>query len=685
MSDIHDDARQYVNKFGDRAQQILTKFTEVGFSIKYASKFPTHGSELIFAFLSADNDLKAIFGFEYEVLLVYSRYTTLEARTFLGIEHYMSSSPARGRVESLMYILVSECPNTDEWVESYLLENKDERIAIPFNSRQLIQNRGTKIIDIIKRKYSAINKFKDNLPIETDSYFFGREAEMKQALESYKRKENIGIFGLRKTGKTSLLLKINRVLKDEKNVFIFIQLQDPQFGLLRWNELLKYVATKLSDKKYNFSPKNASRSLGSALRDCLDGGKERVTILIDEIEQITPGMASEEHWNQDYSRFFQAIRALQTEMRAITLIIAGLSSYCIDKDRLYKKQNPLFGLASPIFLKGFSESETINMVNKLSKVSSAKFHRDAVVSIFQNYGGHPLLTRLACSFELEHARLHGNNFPETISLAGVEQHSELRDRELIFYIKHIVSELDEYYHDEYLLLENLALGNIVEFNKKTKTSTFGRYLYNYGIVKDENDTPFITIKVVSDYLVFENARINGRPTFFPIVEQSLRDDFVKSRIDSIINDMRLLENKIRRRHGRPLLFGPNSFPHADRLVKVVAPADWDDFHQNIDPFHLAFVESIDVYGESIGSRNYFWNEIKENYPILYKALHRIRVYRNNSNHLRLVTRVNEQLEFFLKEDLAGTGEEIPEKYWVIFQRILDELMRAIQFEDSRLK
>ncbi|SNR90043.1 hypothetical protein SAMN04488503_1799 [Humidesulfovibrio mexicanus] len=687
MSKTCDDVHSEVDlaSLHPRAKSVIEKVSSSGFRITRATKIISHRTEITVAFLSPSDHIKELFSLEYELLMVYNKFETLEPRTFQAIDRYMSSLPAKGRVESTLYLLVSENKDPESWVASYMLEHKDEKVVIPLRAQAVLDQPVSHVLKEIEKNYFAVNKFKDNLPIESDVYFFGREKEINKAVESYQKKENTGVFGLRKTGKTSLLLKLQRQLESAQVKFLLVQLQDTANNMLRWNGLIEKIAQQLQKNRHSFSETEAGASFAKVVGECERSGIERIVIMFDEIEQITPPTAAEKHWAEDYRRFFQTIRSFQTSNRNLSIMVAGLSSLCSDIDRFEGQQNPLFGIINQIYLKGFSESETSNMIKKLSKVSGSVFDNSAITFLYRSYGGHPLLTRLACAYELEHSRKFTTSFPSKITANAIQGHASTRDRELVFYINHVISELSDYYPEEYKLLESLALGEYVYFVKTTKSSSAGRYLYLYGIVSNEGDSPYITVDVVAEYLAIEDARKHDRPTFYPVVPADERTSFVQTRVEEIIADLRGFEKRIKNKDCAPLLFGPNSFPYADRLTKIAPPVSWDDFDKNIDPLHLAFVESIDAYGKSIGDNNYFWTTIKSAYPVLHKALVRVRMYRINSNHLNIKKVVNDQLDEFLAEDLAGTGEEIPDKFWVLFQRVLDELFRAIQFEDSRLK
>jgi len=683
MSLVHHKAQGSLQELSERCKICAQKFTEVGFIVKYAARLNSHKTNLEILFLEATQNLKEKFGFEYEILLIYSKYNTFDSRTISAVDSYMNSSPAKGRVESLVYFVVSEYKNVYEWMSSYFIENKDAKISIPFFLNDILAD-PEKIFDIIAKAYFSINKFKDTLPLSSDTYFFGRENEFSNALEFFTTKANFGVFGLRKTGKTSFLLKIKRFLEAKEHQVVFIECQNPRVGFSRWNTVLQDIANNIGGGKLNFEEIHAANSIKEAVNNYLiNNGNKRLILLFDEIEQITPETAPETHWDKDFVLLFQSLRSVQTLNRNLQIILAGLNTICIDKDRFSKRQNPLFGIVSPIFLKGFTLKESTDMINKLSKISCVSFDNEAIDLIYNKYGGHPLLTRLACSYEIENEKQLGTSLPVRFTRNNIIEDQKARDRELVFYIKHVINEIEDYYPDEYRMLEKLALGDTDFFKLQSAITSSGKYLYNYGILSDITGYPCITIDVVNDYLIIENARREGRTTIFPVVEANKRELFVKTRINSIINDMRQLEQKIKNEN-KPSLFGHNSFPLAEKLLEVSVVYNQQTFSSVISILNLVFVESIENYGTNIKQSKYFWSTIKHTYPQLHEALHRIKVYRHGSHHLELNQKIGKQLRLFLEKDLGWvTGIEVEDKYWLLLQRTLDELMRAIQFETAK--
>jgi len=671
-------------KSNKRQAQLILPFLDAGFNVTWAKNIYTYGSEFSFIIIKAIDNKQGIFSFEYEVLLVYSKYKKLEPRTFQAINRFMTTRPARGRVESLTYFIISEDNNAESWVQSYLLEQKEEKIAIPISAEKLINKDKWAIINAVKKHYLMFDRFKFTLPLQTDTYFFGRNSELKDMLESCNKCENIGLFGLRKTGKTSLLLKIKRSMEiSSDHLVAYIDAQDTRYRLKRWNQLLMQLCKMFSEqtKQYSFVEEEASESFYKIFENIIDSTSKKITLIFDEIEWISPETCKDKHWDEEFVNFWQTIRVFQTNKRKLNIVIAGVNPSMVERDNFFGFQNPLFGIVNPIFLTCFSESEVRDMVLKIGKIMGIKFSNDALSFLYEQYGGHPLLTRLACSFSTNIAKYKGKNYPINISKSDMLQESSLRDRELTFYPKHIVSELEKFYPDEYSLLEELAIGRYNEFIQQIKDPRKGRHLIKYGIIENIN-SPYVTIKVVQDYVARENAIREGRNTPFSVVDIKERENFLKLRIETIIDDLRYLERQIKSVN-KPLLFGPNSFPEADKLLRIVAPKDINTFISSITILHRIFVESIEVYGRSINKDKYFWIDIKENYKYLHKALHRIKIYRIDCQHLEIMTSVTKQLEAFLQEDI-GDDRNNTDKYWILFQRSLDELFRAIQTETANI-
>jgi hypothetical protein len=295
--------------------------------------------------------------------------------------------------------------------------------------------------------------------------------------------------------------------------------------------------------------------------------------------------------------------------------------------------------------------------------------------------GHPLLTRLACS-QLN-TILSSQEKPINISKDTFSQKKSDVDKELVFYCGHVVSELREFYEDEYSMLELLSTGQLLDF-KELASNFHIKHLISYGIVESVNNGYSSKIPVVSEYVAFELAKREKRDIRYKIISRERRENWLKRRLDDIVSDVRILERSIEV-NNRPAVFGVPSFPEADKFKDIKVVENKGDFTSFINVFNRCFVESIDIYGKSISKPSYFWSDVKIIYPNLFGTLHRVRVYRNDSDHLELNQTVKEKYLEFLNQDLDGKPlSQVEDSFFVLQQKLLDYFLYNIQIEISNI-
>ncbi len=688
--EVHDSARPFLSSHR-READLLRPFLEAGFDVSWANTRTYERTTITVFLLRASPDLAESYGFEYELVLAYSRFDAVEPRTIRAIEHVFTTDPAKGRVEPLLCFLISEATNADAWVSSYLLENKESRIVVPFTAATLLA-KGTNAWTVrnqLQKHFLLLDRYKYTLPLREDTYFFGRGHELGQILDFCRRSENAAVFGLRKTGKTSFLWKLQRLLeKDSKHRVEVFDGQSPSLRKRHWNQALEYIAKRLARDQLDaplpgFTELDAADDFLSVMRRLVQvTNVERMTIIIDEIEWITPKTAADKHWETEFLEFWQAIRTTQSTFPRFNIVIAGVNPAIAEESRFGDFQNPLFGIVTTIFLRGLSEPESNELVQKIGKIVGMRYDPAALASLFEQYAGHPLLTRLACSHVAQIAQVAGEPFPLKVAKGRLEKQRTLRDDELVFYVRHVVDELERFYPEEYRSLETLSVGDIQAFQLAASQGQSCTHLFRYGVVSAP-DYPYVTYSVLADYVASENARREGRPWRMRLAALEDRPTFLAVRLREIAEDMRELE-RVAKTANHPPLFGPNSFPEADRLRDAPVAKDAQTLGATLSILNRCFIESIDRFGNSILENKYFFTKIKASYPSLFGALHRIRVYRNNEHHLELTPGVEASLREYLQRDLDDALAASDQKYWALLQRCLDELIRAIQLELARL-
>jgi AAA ATPase-like protein len=689
MAQIQDEVRKFHLLQYPAEERLLTPFLS-GFDVTWARRRHGHNTALSVYFLRPERFMAEMFGFAQELMLVYSPYPTLEPRALQASEQFLEDDPARGRVEKLTLLLVTEAPNPEEWVRRYLVSNQESRVIVAMNAGELRAAGGDAwyVRNKIAVQLFTRDLFDFRLPLERDTYFFGRDDLLLDYRDAARRGENRGLFGLRKTGKTSFLFKLQRFLSSEGAHVIYYDCKSPSIRQLHWHELLEKVGQDLAARhSRKFKTPADNRRYAEVFTNLLAKAPEdqRTLLVFDEIEYISPFAIVDEHWKTEYLTFWQTIWAAQSVHRRISVLIAGVNPSVVEIDRIAGTQNPLFGIVPYHFLTGLDSEEVRRMLRVLGKRMGLTFSDEATEYMFQRYGGHPLLTRLAASYMHKRAASARTPRPLQVDASELQTSEDQRDGDLSFYCGHVVSELKDFYPDEYTLLEWLSAGRAADYLEFANYPDHIRHLRAYGLVTPNTvSAPRVTLSVIARYVALEEARREGRKTILRLVNAAEREPWLDRRKRAILDDLAELE-RVAESAGLASLFGPNSFPESHRFSSLSVVADEAGFEIFINCCHRCFVEAIEAFGRHLRKSDYFWTEIRAAYPSLQEALHRIRVYRHHRMHIKLNPGVEAALERFLKQDLESREPAGIDDLWFLLQQAtLDAMFNGLQVELSRL-
>jgi hypothetical protein len=260
--------------------------------------------------------------------------------------------------------------------------------------------------------------FDDRNAIGDTLSFFGRGELLQRLEENLRRSQGIGIFGLRKSGKTSLLLQLGFVMR--QNPLVHIDLQ-PFGGKLRYGaDLFNQILIKLSQLVEEDSSKRVNRpklfesdrpaaSLTTEFAQQLQHLTQRLTqlgyqlpilIFLDEIERILPTNTDPKERAEECNAFFGALRAVSQEQRSLSLLIADVHP---DINRINQwlqenvPTNPVFNFFKEIFVLPFSANETTKMLTDIGELMGITFDQATLTQIHVLSGGHPFVSRQLAS------------------------------------------------------------------------------------------------------------------------------------------------------------------------------------------------------------------------------------------------------------------------------------------------
>ena len=442
---------------------------ELGSEFVYARPLVSHSEKIGWLVLVRFGSvLESRFGFTREIPLLYSPFADLQIRTTDGLESRLAQLPSERRSVSTNEVLV--------WAPDSRLAAKLEswsraaRVLLPMPSEDALAHpeRLQTFIDLLASKLASRDLYSARGYVTGDQ-FFGRAVELQQVADSVRHREVVGVFGLRKTGKTSLLNELKRSYDSERDVderlqlFVYQDLEhlpslseDPVIELVQ--DLAENVRRRLkqeglrtqelADLPAGASPSDFRRALDRLLEKIAD--QATLILLLDEIEYLCPPNAGPDTTGIGYQRvrqLFGGLRKLVQERDNFAFVLAGLSSSAIESAELYGAPNPLFSFARPLYLGPFSVREADELLNGIGRKVSLHWPEDAVVLAHDISGGHALLIRELASIVLQNQR-HSRSNTVQIRPGVVHQAIPKWRAAVSSHVRDVLPHLRRYYTDE---------------------------------------------------------------------------------------------------------------------------------------------------------------------------------------------------------------------------------------------
>ena len=293
--------------------------------------------------------------------------------------------------------------------------------------------------------YMTIDAYASSIPVHGQD-FFGRQEDLGVLRNQIDRGEFVGIYGLRKIGKTSIVDHLSRssladytaVAKVDLQSSIAVEENDCRW--LYW-ELEKSLAEHLQALDLNAPPSDYGDAKGCLHRTLLDvltlakhedyrsldfktvrvdfiedikrwlrilaandGFPSRILFVLDEIERLIPRPG----WERDSSLqgipgcndFFSTLRGLNrlagAEGRLSTVVLAANSA--VSEIAAWPEgENPVTSYFVRYMVPPFEKSDCQTMVVALGNRMAVQWQPEALNAVFSETNGHPYLTRMFCS------------------------------------------------------------------------------------------------------------------------------------------------------------------------------------------------------------------------------------------------------------------------------------------------
>ena len=324
------------------------------------------------------------------------------------------------------------------------------------------------LISLIRDHIFARDLFYETSPVK-GKRFFGRKTLLQSLRDDLNRQQVTALFGLRKSGKTSVLIQLADEIDASTTITVLMDLEslpsppdDPTPDLLA--DLRTKLQLQLKAKGHRTKEiaelggrptiiefKNALQGLLHRLAE--DG--VRVVLMLDEIEYLTPADRIDiaEGPMPQVAQLLGALRSLVQENPNFVFMLSGLTSAITESGRLYGRPNPLFAWAKTRYLTPLSEDEANDLARATGGQMGIEITDDALASLYEASGGHAFLYRNFASAVV--STLPINVYRRRIERSDVLRESIPWRRSMAGNIEEMLAHLERYYPTEHVLLEFL--------------------------------------------------------------------------------------------------------------------------------------------------------------------------------------------------------------------------------------
>ncbi|MBM6916837.1 ATP-binding protein [Gemmiger formicilis] len=431
------------------------------------------------------------------------------------------------------YILISNANELRSQINN--VKGEPNAAVIPFSFEELLACNQEELVkcllDRFAEYYFENNMLGENEAIDDDNLLFGDRGKIADSIVARCHNgNNSGIFGLRRSGKTSVLNAVLRRLHREgthyvsiesrtyetfsswKNVLFEIacKVRAEMLGVHRQeNETLSdyYARLDLSSTEEEYEKRGVANFIEDIQRY---KGFQPLVIAIDEIELITYNTATSQMWKklESYKGFWSALRGC-----GCPLVVCGVNSTINEASNITfngeQCDNPMYGRlvncteSRKTYLPPFTDEQTKEMINTLGKYSNIAF-TFVYHQINSTFGGQPWAVRQFCSFVF-------NSVKDKRQPTCTYEVSKATCRYLLDEFKcsapgvslcNTILQHLRIYQSEYSMLKKIALCPQRHNKFLGEEAISIENLQRYGLIEHDSSTGFVTfnISIIQDFL-----------------------------------------------------------------------------------------------------------------------------------------------------------------------------------------
>jgi hypothetical protein len=453
-----------------RIDEFLTVFPEAAL---HRQALQLLGSDWVYAAPDSVNDqcwvihirfgqvIENLFDITREVVAYYSPYDDLQTRTYNRLEAVVAGG-ARNVTPDIRAVY-SRDPETKKKLRDWT-QGAVTTLPIDLPSSN-VPDAAARLFTILAEFLSTRDLYYETLPVTGDD-FFGRRLLLLSLIRDISEHRVCGIFGLRKSGKTSVVREVIDSLgkSSDEWALAFVDLEtlpDPPADPLP--TLLSRVRRAMLDalqvkhlRTHELKQLSASSSVddfGRAMKACLgDSDKRSIKVLLalDEVEFMLAGDLTDER-RSNVAQFLAVLRSLVQEHESFLVLFSGITSSIVDSGKLFGRPNPFYSWAKPYFVAPLQRDELADLVGTLGRRMALDWSDEALEVMFTATDGHPFYARTLASSLVTHMPPRQRLF--RVEKDVVSSGLPTWRRAVAARVREIFETLETYYPDERTLLD----------------------------------------------------------------------------------------------------------------------------------------------------------------------------------------------------------------------------------------
>ncbi|MBI5514280.1 MAG: AAA family ATPase [Deltaproteobacteria bacterium] len=227
--------------------------------------------------------------------------------------------------------------------------------------------------------------------------FFGREKEFEALERDVLQGHCVGVFGLRKVGKTSLLRRVTEKFREadagaRRVLPVEVDLLETPYPRRNLAGVAELIGRQL-DREVRRAGLRASPDADPLLRlqeTVAQMTDARLLLILDEYEVLLNGRIP----RQDGLDLLTWLRGVaQGHPTRFGFVLAGRNQRLLAPARIDGTDNPMYRFLRDMALAGLAPEECRGMVRKIGCRMALRFEPDALELVVQETGGHPALAR----------------------------------------------------------------------------------------------------------------------------------------------------------------------------------------------------------------------------------------------------------------------------------------------------